>query len=33
MRIGLKPIVILLADDDEEDPMLPCDAPSGASVL
>jgi CheY-like chemotaxis protein len=26
MRIGRKPIVILLADDDEEDRMLACDA-------
>jgi CheY-like chemotaxis protein len=26
MRIGRKPIVILLADDDEEDRMLTCDA-------
>jgi CheY-like chemotaxis protein len=26
MRTGLKPIVILLADDDEEDRMLACDA-------
>ena len=26
MRIGHKPIVILLADDDEEDRMLACDA-------
>ena len=26
MRSGLKPIVILLADDDEEDRMLACDA-------
>jgi len=26
MRVGRKPIVILLADDDEEDRMLACDA-------
>jgi CheY-like chemotaxis protein len=26
MRIGRKPIIILLADDDEEDRMLACDA-------
>ena len=33
MRSERKPIVILLADDDEEDRMLACDAPTGNSVL
>jgi hypothetical protein len=33
MRIGSKPIVILLADADEEDGMLAGDARAGYSVL
>jgi hypothetical protein len=33
MRTGRKPIVILLADDDEEDRMLASDAPAGDSGL
>ena len=33
MRSERKPIVILLASDDEEDHILASDAPAGASIL
>lgn len=33
MRIGRKPIVTVLANDDEEDRLPACDASAGDSVL